>query len=195
MSYQEDFLTAIQRTSRFNLQPIPAFSETSGQIMNAARVNDLNKVLAPVFSGIQSYEQIVGECMPIHLKARSVLEKWLGCPVYYTLGWIDDGSSEGLFRFDDEKIAMKLAAGHQDETLDIHAWLTLPTMEIIDLTLTTTLCILQGIKEGEGGVIVKKADEVTGLSYKPMLIGETYLHKIGVIKNMAWLDMGVSSGK
>lgn len=189
MSYQEDFLKAIERTSSFNLHPKPAFSVISGQFMNAARVNDLNKILAPVFSGIHSYEQLVGECMPIHLKARPVLEKWLGCPVYFTLGWIDDGSSKGLFRFDDETIAEKLASGHQGETLDIHAWLTLPTMEIIDLTLTTTICLLQGIKEGEGGVIVKKADEVTGLSYKPMLIGETYLHSIGVIKSMTWLEI------
>ncbi|WP_374448041.1 hypothetical protein [Providencia sp.] len=184
MSYQDDFLKAVERTSRFNLHPVLAFSGISGQIMDAARVNDLNKILAPVFLGIHSYEQLVGECMPIHLKARPVLEKWLGCSVYYTLGWIDDGSSNGLFWFDDEIIAEKLAAGHQDETLNIHAWLTLPTMEIIDLTLTTTLCLLQGRKEGEGGVIVKKADELTGLSYKPMLIGETYLHNIGVIKSI-----------
>lgn len=127
--------------------------------------------------------------MSLHLKARSVLEKWLKCPVYYTLGWIDDGSLKGMFKFDDQTIAEKLATGHHDETLNIHAWLTLPTMEIIDLTLTTTVCLLQGLKEGAGGVIVKKADEVTGLTYKPMLVGETYLHKIGVIKNISWVEM------
>ncbi|MFN1150169.1 hypothetical protein [Serratia liquefaciens] len=110
--------------------------------------------------------------------------------MYYTLGWIDDGTPKGLHKFDDDFIAERLANGHQDDTINIHAWLTLPSMEIVDLTLSTTLSILQGRKEGEGGVIVKKADEITDFSYKPMLVGETFLSKSGILQNVTWFEMG-----
>jgi hypothetical protein len=190
MSYSEEFLKALERTAHFDLAPPESVDETANRIMNDKRVRHLNRVLAPVFEGIVSYEQMVGQCMPLHLKARPVLEEWLGCPVYYTLGWIDDGTPKGLHKFDDDFIADKLANGHLDDTINIHAWLTLPSMEIIDLTLSTTFSILQGRKEGEGGVIVKKADEITGFSYKPMLVGETFLSKSGILKNVTWFELG-----
>lgn len=188
MSYSKEFQIAIERTAHFNL-PLPEITnEVSARIMNDKRIRNLNKILNPVLQGM-TYEQMVGQCMPLHLKARSVLEDWLGCPVYYTLGWIDDGTSKGIFKFDDEVISEKLKNGHGRATIDIHAWLTLPSMEIIDLTLCTTLCILQGLKGGEGGGIVKKADDITGFSYKPMLVGEAYLSKIGVMKNISWFEL------
>lgn len=189
MSYSKEFQIAIERASRFNLSPPEIANEVSARIMNDKRIRHLNRILTPVLQGM-TYEQMVGQCMPLHLKARSVLEEWLGCPVYYTLGWIDDGTSKGIFKFDDEVIADKLENGHGSETINIHAWLTLPSMEIIDLTLCTTLCIIQGLKGGEGRVLVKKADDITGFSYKPMLVGEAYLSKIGVMKNITWFELG-----
>lgn len=190
MSYSEEFLKALERTAHFDLAPPDAVNEAPGRMMNDKRIRHLNRVLAPVFEGIVSYEQMVGQCMPLHLKARPVLEEWLGCPVYFTLGWVDDGTPKGVHKFDDAMIANKLANGHQDDTINIHAWLTLPTMEIIDLTLSTTFSILQGRKEGEGGVITKKADEITGFAYKPMLVGETFLSKVGILQNVTWYELG-----
>ncbi|OVZ88295.1 hypothetical protein CBW54_09590 [Yersinia kristensenii] len=190
MTYSEEFKIALERTARFNLTPPDSFSETSTRVMNDKRVRNLNRILAPIFEGMVSYEQMVGQCMPLHLKALPILEEWLGCPVYYTLGWIDDGTPKGLHKFDDDMIADKLANGHQDDTINIHAWLTLPSMEIIDLTLSTSFSILQGLKEGEGGVIVKKADEITGFAYKPMLVGEAFLSKSGILQNVTWYELG-----
>ena len=188
MSYSREFQKALERTAHFDLAPPQYVSEVSGRIMSDERIQNLNRVLAPVFSQLVSYEQMVGQCMSLHLKTRPVLEAWLGCPVYYTLGWIDDGTAKGLFKFDDATIADKLANGHQDTTINIHAWLTLPSMEIIDLTLSTSFSILQGLKKGEGGVIVKKADDITGFTYKPMLVGEMYLSKIGVLHSVTWYE-------
>ncbi|HHO9701221.1 hypothetical protein [Citrobacter braakii] len=189
MSYSEEFLKALERTADFDLAPPDGVSEVPGRMMNDKRIRHLNRVLAPVFEGIVSYEQMVGQCMPLHLKARPVLEEWLGCPVYFTLGWVDDGTPKGVHKFDDAMIADKLANGHQDDTINIHAWLTLPTMEIIDLTLSTSFSILQGLKGGEGGVITKKADEITGFAYKPMLVGEAFLSKTGIMRSVTWYEL------
>ncbi|EMX4958083.1 TPA: hypothetical protein QHC21_002963 [Raoultella planticola] len=64
--------------------------------------------------------------------------------------------------------------------MDIHAWLTLPSYEIIDLTLSTTFAINNNQPENAGIFIAKKADDVTGLIYRPMLVGDEYLKQIGV---------------
>lgn len=104
----------------------------------------------------------------------------------FTLGWIDDETDRGIFKFDDEVIADKLVNGHQDETINIHAWLTLPSMKIINLAFNTTFSILHRHK---GGVIVKKEDDITKFSYKPMLVGDMYLSKIGILKNVTWYEI------
>lgn len=190
MIYYYEFLEALARTARFDLSIPPDTIEPNLKpLMNDKRIRHINRVLAPAFEGITSYTQIAGQCMPIHLKARPILEAWLGCPVYFTLGWIDDGSERGLHKFDEEFIADKLKNGHQESTINIHAWLTLPTMEVIDLTLCTTFSILQNRKEGEGMVITKKADDMKGFSYKPMLVGEEFIAKIGVLQQISWFDL------
>jgi hypothetical protein len=188
MSYSEEFMIALERTSRFNLALPEGVEEVSRRIMNDKRIRHLNRVLAPVFEGIVSYEQMVGQCMPLHLKARPILEEWLGCPVYYTLGWVDDGTPKGVYKFDEDFITAKLKDGHQNDTINLHAWLTLPSMEVIDLTLSTTFAILQGYPEEAGGVLVKKADEFTGFAYKPMLVGEEFLIKSGLLKVVTWFE-------
>ncbi|HDY9206502.1 TPA: hypothetical protein RRJ23_004704 [Klebsiella pneumoniae] len=64
--------------------------------------------------------------------------------------------------------------------MEIHAWLTLPSYEIIDLTLSTTFAVNHNQLENAGKFIAKKADDITGLIYRPMLVGDKYLEKIGV---------------
>lgn len=109
--------------------------------------------------------------------------------MWFTLGWLDDNTDKGIYKFSEENIIEKLQNGHKEKTLNIHGWLTLPTMEIIDLTLSTTISILQGRREQAGGVIVKKAEDVTGFSYKPMLLGKSYLREIGVLFDYEYIEM------
>ena len=50
-------------------------------------------------------------------------------------------------------------------------------MEVIDVALVTTLAVLKGWREGHGAVLAKHADDITGMAYKPMLIGPDFLRK------------------
>ncbi|EQA1625022.1 hypothetical protein V5K00_RS23455 [Enterobacter asburiae] len=40
-----------------------------------------------------------------------------------------------------------------------------------------------------GGIITKKADEITGFAYKPMLVGEVFLSKAGIMQNVTWYEL------
>ena len=107
---------------------------------------------------------------------------WLGCEVFYTLGWVDDGTEQGLFRFDDKFITERIDKSPVGTTIGIHAWLTLPSMEIIDVTLPTTYGLRCNYPEMFYHAITRPADELRGLAYKPMLVGDDFLYRAGLIQ-------------
>ncbi|MDQ1223882.1 hypothetical protein [Pantoea ananatis] len=63
MSYSREFQKALDRTARFDLAPPLEVREVRGRIMSDERIQNLNRVLAPLFSHLVSYEQIVGKCL------------------------------------------------------------------------------------------------------------------------------------
>lgn len=99
----------------------------------------------------------------------------------YTLGWIDDGTERGMFKFDDAFIADSSGTGTSQAKVNIHAWLTLPSMEIIDVTLATTMAIAQGKPEQGGGVVTGHADVFKGFDYRPLLVGADFLRRAGLL--------------
>ena len=109
--------------------------------------------------------------------------------VSLTLGWIDDGTDHGIFRFDDAFISKSLTAGHHAADINVHAWLTLPSMEIVDASLLTTIALVQGIPERLGSVLLKQADEVVGMTYRPMLVGHEFLIGAGLLQGPRMRDV------
>lgn len=184
MSYSDEFHAAIERTARLGLTAPVAFQELPRKLLNDKRIRHMPKVLQPLFKEVKSYQELSGQCMSIHHEALPILEEWLQHPVYYTIGWVDDGTPRGLHRIDEATIEDKLANGHNEATINLHAWLTLPTMEVIDLALATTFAVVHNRPEGYGSVISKKADDLKGFSYKPMLVGSEFLERIGVLHNI-----------
>ena len=84
-----------------------------------------------------------------------------------------------LFKIEENEIK-NLLVNKVQKPLNIHAWLTLPSMEIIDFSLPTTYCIVNKIEEGMGAAITKHYSELTlGMTYEPMLVGDEFLRKSG----------------
>lgn len=94
---------------------------------------------------------------------------------------MDDGSD--LYKFDEKFIEEKLNAPKTNvgDAVSIHAWLTFPSMEVLDMSLPTSFAVLKNKPESRGAVLAKYADSITGFSYRPMLIGEDFLFKTGMI--------------
>jgi len=180
MSYAQEWAIAVERSERFNLT-VPAH-----QIEPERRWFD-DKALAQfpyiVRDGLGDlgFEDVVAQCLAIHYRMIPVVQHWLGCPVLFTLGWIDTGTERGMFRFDEAFVAEKLRRGHLGSTVNMHAWLTLPSMEIIDVSLATSMGIAQNRPEMHGMAITRHADELKGMAYKPMLVGEDFLRKTGLM--------------
>ncbi len=180
MSYANEWAAAIERSKRFCLEVPSHEVQPAQRYLTDARHAEFPYVVQRGLGNLD-FPDVVAQCMSIHYRLVPVLEKWLGCPVLYTIGWVDDGTDKGMFKFDDAFVADKLQNGHSSSTANIHAWLTLPSMEVIDVALVTTLAVLKGWKEGHGAVLAKHADEITGMAYKPMLVGPDFLRKSGLL--------------
>lgn len=75
--------------------------------------------------------------------------------------------------------------------LKLHAWLTMPSHEILDLTFGTTYGVVNGIKELIGNATFLHPSELTGSQrYHPQLVGTDYFHRIGAITEVPHLFFG-----
>lgn len=131
-------------------------------------------------TGIRKPSDLSAQCFSVNRMLRGIISAYLGCPVYYTIGWIDDGTERGLFKFGDSFINDALSGKMTTAgEVNSHAWLTLPSMEVIDPTIATTLALAQKTNAGLGGVHAGHADSMKGFSFQPMLIGDDFLRKSG----------------
>ncbi|MDD1193724.1 hypothetical protein PT209_27510, partial [Klebsiella pneumoniae] len=74
--------------------------------------------------------------------------------------------------------------------IDLHAWLTTPNLEIIDLTFATTYGIVNDIPSVIGRSSFQHYSEFNvNMVYHPQLIGDDYLKKIGAIVDYSSLNI------
>jgi len=180
-NYAAEWVSAIERTKRFHLK-IPSHQmEIEKLFLTADRQAEFPHIIQQELGNVAPSD-IVAQCLSISYRLAPILQKWLACPVLYTLGWIDDGTDKAIFKFDDAFIAEMLKCGHAGGSVNIHAWLTLPSMEVIDVALPTTISVLQNIPEVYGRAIAQPADKLKGMAYKPMLVGSDFLFKAGLFK-------------
>lgn len=180
--YHQEWSRAIQRSKQFDLQ-LP--SSLARKPSKQRYLTDENKQkiggLYQSIMGSSDPEAHVGQCVSLHLETQDAVSKLLGCEALFTLGWIYRPNSTNLFEFDELFIAHSLQDGLFGE-VNIHAWLTLPSMEIIDASLGTTLGVLWNDPKLIGGITAAHADELQGgIEYKPMLIGQDFLIRTGAL--------------
>ena len=188
MSYVNEWQAAVERTMRFELAVPPHQIDTARRWFDNKALNEFPFIIRDSLGDL-GFEDVVAQCLSIHYRLVPVIEEWLGCPALFTLGWVDTGTESGMFRFDEVFIAEKLKSGHSGGSVNMHAWLTLPSMEIIDVSLATSIGVFQKRPEMYGMAITKYADELRGMAYKPMLVGEDFLRKTGLL--LEWASMEI----
>lgn len=179
-TYTKEFTEAVARSKKFGLT-VPAHKIEPSKVFLDAKAHAEFPYVVRDGLGDLDLPDVVGQCLAVHYRLVPVISDWLGCDVLYTIGWIDDMTDSGMFRFDDSFVADKLRSGHGGGTVNIHAWLTLPSMEIIDVALSTSMGHLQKRPEMLGGVIASHPDDLKGMVYKPMLVGDDFLSKAGLL--------------
>jgi hypothetical protein len=185
--YQSLFEDALTRTRDHGLR-VPEVSYDPTRLLTAEfhkqfpyRVRDAVGYVEP--------SELILQCLSIHYRLQDAMQGMLNTEVFFTIGWVGlgdtgkAGKETTLFEFDDDWIAESLKRGHSGgPTAKLHAWLTLPSMEIIDLSIISSIATIHKMPEGLGGVIANHADELlNGVHYVPMLVGADFLRRTGLL--------------
>jgi hypothetical protein len=179
--YKERFMTAIKRTQNFDLS-LPQIQFSKGKLLTDELHSKFPFMLRDEVGEV-GIEELVGECLSIHLRLREPLSRIVNAPCIYTIGYVET-AERNMFHQTDESLKALLRDGMQSLTLNIHAWLTLPTMEIVDFSLPTTYAVVNRDQQGVGAIIANHPDSlVRGLKYHPMLVGVDFLRRIGALKD------------
>jgi len=172
-------MSATDRTKRLGLK-CPDVQLSDERFLTKERMErfpqDLQKVVGEI-----SIEEVVAQCLYIHHKLQEPVSNILGTPTYFTIGYVET-AKDTLFYHDENSFKEMLHTGLPSRSLNIHAWLTLPSMEVFDFSLPTSYAIINEIEEGIGGLIAAHADALKhGMKYHPMLVGKDFLRRIGAL--------------
>lgn len=180
MSYKDEWRQAVARTTKHGLVMNKEFTLVDQPYLTERRKEEFPYVIKEKFGLLES-KDLVAQCISVHLSLVPTISDWLSCPVAYTIGWIDNNSERGLFKFDEDSILSMLNNPRQGGVVNIHTWLTLPSLEIIDVVLASSIAYAQRKPEFYGNILAGHADDFAAMRYKPMLVGEDFLLKSGLI--------------
>jgi hypothetical protein len=177
--YIDEFMAAAERTKRLGLD-CPDIGVSNGRFLSEEKMNKFPFALRDAVGEI-GIEEVVAQCLSIHHKLLGPVSTILGAPTYYTIGYVE--TSEGtLFEQDETSLKAILDSRLSSFELNIHAWLTLPSMEVLDFSLPTSIAVIKTMNKGIGGLIASKADELKhGMKYHPLLVGDDFLRKTGAL--------------
>jgi len=186
--YESKFKEALERTQKFGLSTPKNILLNSNRFLNDKVQEELPFIIRNNL-GILDEDEIVLQCLILNMRLKTVLSEYFGCPVYYTIGYvgIDD---RFMFKQTEDSLLSMLENGVSGPSISLHAWLTLPSMEILDFSFSTSYGRVNEIKNMMGAVLALHPSELSGgMSYFPMVVGEEFLHKIGAMKLS--VDIGI----
>jgi hypothetical protein len=177
--YRKEFLAATDRTRRFGLAT-PRLLLTNDLLLNDDSLTRINEAMFEEIGEIP-LDEIVAQCLLMHVRALPIVQSVLEVPVHFTIGYVSSNRSR-FFEQTEASLKGMLDSPPTRPEVSLHAWLTLPSDEIIDLTFATSLAVINKMDRGRGAVIASHADKLIGMKYHPMLIGTEYLQRIGAMR-------------
>lgn len=178
--YGDDFQKALERTERMGL-PLPEVTFETTRYLTDEALGGVKTAIFEALGPVRT-EQLAAQCLAIHWQLQDIVSTALGCPVYYTIGWVELEKGS-WFGHTEETLRTLMTEGLQHERVQLHAWLTLPSMEIVDVSLMTTYALVRDYPEAKGKVIATHPSELTGgLMYKPTLVGAEFLARSGLMR-------------
>lgn len=178
--YANHFLQALDTTRELKLD-VPDVKFQSRKIIT----DDICKKIPAWIEkhvGRLAIEEVAAQCIAIHYRIKKPLEDLFETELYYTVGYVEN-QFDKRFYHDKNDLIRLLQSGMVKPKLGVHTWLTLPSMEIIDFSLLSTYALDKGRPDQYFGVIANHADELkNGINYRPTLVGDDFLRKIGAIR-------------
>lgn len=180
--YEREYTAACERTASLKLQA-PVLGHISPRQFSDQHCHRLAGLVSELVRDLEA-KDLVGQCFAVHLAAAPLIEKEFGVKAVPTFGWIKVADEE-LFHTDEQVLARYLIEGVPSRMMNLHCWLTLSSFEIVDITISTSIAIVNRTEEGVGNMLAKHWSRLTGgVEYHPQLVGEQYLERTGMLLNV-----------
>lgn len=177
--YKNYFFQAIERTKRFGLNT-PNLQTSNTSYLKEYSGDQISELMAQEFGDLNETD-VAFQCFDLSFKLSNLLKKRLGWPSYFTIGHVEK-NNEFFYKQTEQSLKFFLDNGVNSLEVDFHAWLTLPSMEILDYSLLSSVAKKYGIRNLMGKGYTLCPDELAdkGIKFVPMLIGIEYLYKLGL---------------
>jgi len=177
--YIKEFVEAVERTKGFGLVVPTVLPAPAGRFFTKETMQELMKSIFKTI-GRPSPEELTAQCFEINHGIKLIIDDFFKTTSVFTLGWVDE-PSKCLVQYTEEQLKHLLVKGISNENLDLHAWITMPSMEIFDSTLNTKIAIANNKPELLYAIAARHVDDLAeGFVYHPMLLGDDYLNKLGL---------------
>jgi len=177
--YSGELKAAFDLTEQLGLE-VPAHSQSPYRMLPKGDRAIANALQASL--GSLSPDQISAQCFAINFKIKSEIDRALNTSSLLTFGWVHEPPND-YFKLSASDLRTMIDRPRALGSLNLHCWLTLPSEEIIDATLPTTQGFVLKRPEQYGLILSKHwADFTGGLRFHPLVVGEDFLFKSGVIQ-------------
>lgn len=184
MGYALDFQAAKIFSTDIGLY-VPDWLESTDLIFeNQTKHAELHRIMMSLLGDPPVLARLATQCLPVHAALIQTVANIVGVMPALTIGCVTSADGDRWFSVTEPEIRRWCATGIENPlSLKLHAWLTLPTMEIVDFTFLPTFAITQAqpgssAKVVEFGVIAKHADALTGMTYTPVAVGNDIPRKL-----------------
>lgn len=180
ISYETKLMAARARSILWGLRP-PAFDPVPVRYLSPGSALLVRQQVSMVLGRLPD-EQIAAQRFSLTALLRDQLERELRLPLTYTLGYLcQDG--QWLFCTPIARLEGMLRAGTAPGArFQLHAWLTLPSHEIVDPTFWAVSPGHARADERQNRGLFMHPDQMPGRSYHPQWAGEGFLRKIGALR-------------
>ncbi|WP_165395066.1 hypothetical protein [Thiomicrorhabdus indica] len=178
--YEKEFREAVERTLRLGLTT-PEIEYEEGLLLDDDfHLDEVKEKISKEFAR-HSVDDLAAQCINLHLMLEGFMQD-AGQNCFYTIGYVVTPDQE-FFRFTEEDLQADLASGKRSEkfSINLHTWITLPTMEVIDVSLLTSFSKFYDNPDYAGRVIARHPSNlVNGVEFYPMIVGTEFLDRLGL---------------
>lgn len=192
--YFSEFLDAADRTGRLGLQPLTP-ELAVGTHLTPESLKSIHAMFREVAGEDATLEQIAENNFQLHLDMITPLEQLLGCRAYYTIGSVETPKGT-LYPMTEEEVRGWLAGGAPGPAVNAHTWITLDSLEVLDLTLLASVAATSGDLSLVNSHVAGNPEELAampnddpqgtsrlpaGLRYHPFVVGEDLFRQMGLL--------------
>lgn len=188
--YRDLFELAVERTAELGL-PAVDVEYVDARHFSPGRLKDFGSFVAeefvPALTGGLS-----ATCIMVHSGLVGAVEEFFKCRAYFTVEPVITPKGE-MYPLSAAQVRRWMTEKVDARDVELHAWITLDSMEILDMTFLPTIAEVSGRPEVARPIAThpdplpraqpQGTDPATlpnGLRYSPFVVGQAFLERLGL---------------